>query len=155
MYWEIECKCCKKHYIEIPSFLISDKRRRGNNPCDCWKQLSKGVLKIEQLLKNNHISFNQEQTFKSCKSPKNNLMKFDFFIENKYLIEYDGEQHFKPNSFGGTISGQERLKIQKEYDIIKNKWCKDNNIPLIRIPYTHYNDLKLEDLLLETSKFII
>ena len=34
-------------------------------------------------------------------------------------------------------------------------WCKDNNIPLIRIPYTHYKELKIEDLLLETSKFKI
>ena len=82
-------------------------------------------------------------------------MKFDFYVNNAYLIEYDGEQHFIPSSFGGSLSGKERLKIQKEYDNIKNKWCKDNNIPLIRIPYTHYNDLKLEDLLLETSQFII
>ncbi len=155
VYWEIECKQCKKHYIEIPSTLISEKRRKGNNPCDCWRQLSKGVLKIEQLLKNYHIPFNQEQSFESCKSPKNNLMKFDFYVNNAYLIEYDGEQHFIPSSFGGSLSGKERLKIQKEYDNIKNKWCKDNNIPLIRIPYTHYNDLKLEDLLLETSQFII
>jgi hypothetical protein len=37
---------------------------------------------------------------------------------------------------------------------MKNQWCLDNNILLIRIPYTHYNDLCLEDLLPETSKFI-
>jgi len=39
--------------------------------------------------------------------------------------------------------------------MIKNQWCKNNNIPLIRIPYTHLEDLRLEDLLLETSQFII
>ena len=33
--------------------------------------------------------------------------------------------------------------------------CKENNIPLIRIPYTHLNKLCLEDLLLETSNFIV
>ena len=43
----------------------------------------------------------------------------------------------------------------QERDTYKNQWCKENNIPLIRIPYTHLNDLCLEDLLLETSKFII
>ena len=31
---------------------------------------------------------------------------------------------------------------------------KENNIPLIRIPYTHLNKLCLEDLLLETSNFL-
>jgi hypothetical protein len=43
----------------------------------------------------------------------------------------------------------------QKHDAIKTQWCKDNNIPLIRIPYTEYNKLCLEDLLLETSKFII
>ena len=38
---------------------------------------------------------------------------------------------------------------------MKNAWCLANNIPLIRIPYTKYNDLCLEDLLLETSQYII
>ena len=36
-----------------------------------------------------------------------------------------------------------------------SEWCKENNIPLIRIPYTHYDDIIIDDLKLETSKFII
>ena len=39
--------------------------------------------------------------------------------------------------------------------MIKNNWCKTNNIPIIRIPYTHYDTLTLEDLVLNTSKYII
>ena len=34
-------------------------------------------------------------------------------------------------------------------------YWKENNINLIRIPYWHYNDLCLDDLLVETSKFIV
>jgi len=41
------------------------------------------------------------------------------------------------------------------HDEYKNNWCKENNIPLIRIPYNHLNELKIEDLMLETSKFVI
>jgi len=37
----------------------------------------------------------------------------------------------------------------------KNQWCKENNIPLIRIPYTHLKDLCIEDLLLETSNYVV
>ena len=155
VYWEIECKNCGKHYVEIPAFLVSNERRRGNNPCECWKNISKGILKIEQLLQNNNISYLKEYSFNDCLSPKGNLMKFDFYINNQYLIEYDGEQHFKPMSFGGSISGEERLKSQKEYDNIKNQYCKENNIPLIRIPYTYYGKLTIKDLKLETSNFII
>ena len=49
---------------------------------------------------------------------------------------------------------EEQFKKTQEHDKYKNQWCKNNNIPLIRIPYTHLKDLCLEDLLLETSKFI-
>ena len=40
-------------------------------------------------------------------------------------------------------------------DDYKNQWCKDNNIPLIRIPYLYINNLYIEDLKLDASKFII
>ena len=46
------------------------------------------------------------------------------------------------------------MKIKYKHDLIKSKWCKENNIPLIRIPYTHFDNLCLNDLLLETSNFI-
>ena len=43
-----------------------------------------------------------------------------------------------------------KKQIQKtiKNDEIKNKYCKDNNIPLIRIPYTKLNSLTIKDLLL-------
>ena len=155
-YWLVKCKKCVKEYEEIPSQLSSETRRRGNNPCDCWKKISKGELSIINLLVNNKIKFTQQQTFPTCLSPLGKLLKFDFFIENKYLIEFDGEQHFIPHAFGsGVLSGEEKLKLTQEYDKIKNKWCLENNIPLIRIPYTQYQNLNIKDLLLETSNFII
>jgi hypothetical protein len=38
-------------------------------------------------------------------------------------------------------------------DLEKNNFCKSQNIPLIRIPYTHLDELELNDLLLETTKY--
>ena len=38
--------------------------------------------------------------------------------------------------------------------MMKSQWCKENNIPLIRIPYTQYNNLTIDDLKLDTSNFI-
>ena len=38
-------------------------------------------------------------------------------------------------------------------DRIKDEWCKNNHIPLIRIKYTKYNTLCIEDLLLEEEKW--
>lgn len=41
-----------------------------------------------------NIPFETEKTFKTCKFfDTNALARFDFYIDNKYLIEYDGETH--------------------------------------------------------------
>lgn len=92
-----------------------------------------------------NINYEVEKKFCTCKDQKE--LPFDFFINNQYLIEYDGEQHFKEDNFFN-------YDYTHNHDLIKSNWCKENNIPLIRIPYTHYNSLNLNDLLLETSEFI-
>ena len=71
-------------------------------------------------------------------------------MNNKYIIEYDGEQHFKPIDVWG---GEEALSNTRERDLIKNKYCFDNNIPLIRIPYDA--EYTIDDLKLETTKFLL
>lgn len=144
-------------YEAIPAELISDTRRKGANPCDCWKNISKGVLKIKSILEENNIIYKQEYSYNDCLSPKGNKMKFDFFLPDfNCLVEYDGEQHFLPMSFGSTeITGEEKLKLNHEYDNIKNNYCLQNNITLIRIPYTHYKELQINDLLPMSSNFLI
>lgn len=155
-YWKIKCKKCGKEYEEIPSQLSSETRLRGNNPCECWKRISKGELALINLLIKNNIPFIQQKVFDTCTSPSGHPLKFDFYVNNQYLIEYDGEQHFTPQTFGSsTLNGEEKLALTQEYDSIKNKWCLENNIPLIRIPYTHLKNLTINDIILETSKFLI
>lgn len=148
--WRIKCRNCGKEYQAVPVRLISPSRRRGSNPCPCWHNVSKGVLKIEDLLSTNGIEFEREKRFPNCLSPKGNELKFDFFIpHNSLLIEYDGEQHFQPTSFGDLITSAEDKFLQyQEYDGIKDKYCLDHAIPLIRIPYTHFKELTIKDLIL-------
>ena len=156
LIWNIKCKKCDKIYQDIPSQIISDTRRKGNNPCECWRHTSKGALKLEQILNDNNIPYEKEYKFQDCLSPKGNPMKFDYYIDNKYIIEYDGEQHNSPQSFGSTTqTGEEKLELSQLYDSIKNQYCKEKNITLIRIPYTQYKNLCLEDLQPETSQFIL
>ena len=88
--------------------------------------------------------------------------RFDFAIFDnnnnlKYLIEYDGSQHFEENVRENGLGFNTREAYEKthERDMIKNQWCKDNNIPLIRIPYTHLDKLIIEDLKLETTTFLV
>lgn len=74
-----------------------------------------------------------------------------FFVNNKYIIEFDGKQHF---NIGGW-NDNKALEKNFEHDKLKNEYCLKNNIPLIRIPYTHLKKICLNDLLLETSNFIV
>lgn len=88
--------------------------------------------------------------------------RFDFAIfddDNNllYFIEYDGLQHFEENVRENGLGWNSRENYEKthERDILKDKWCEDNNIPLIRIPCTHLAELTIQDLRLETSKYIL
>ena len=98
----------------------------------------------------NNISFQREYSFDSCRDK--NPLPFDFYIDNKYIIEYDGIGHYEATDGWNT---KERVEKTQEHDIIKNQWCFNNNIPIIRIPYTQYNNLCLKDLLLETTTFLV
>lgn len=146
-YWICKCDCGTITKVSGPQL-----RSGKTQSCGCLK--SKGEEKIAQILSKNNISYSKEKTFDNCRFPKTNrLAKFDFFVNNSYLIEYDGDVHFNCNSNGWNT--EKRLLEAKERDIFKNEWCIKNHIPLIRIPYTILKTLELKDLLLETSQFII
>ena len=67
-------------------------------------------------------------------------LRFDIGVYSKdnpskllYLIEIDGPQHREPmEEFGG----EEGFKRIQEHDTRKNIFCKENGIPLVRIPTT-------------------
>lgn len=142
-----KCKCVCGNEIEVRG---ADLRNGHTQSCGCTN--SRGENKIIRLLLDNHFNFQTQKTFLNCKFEDSGaLAKFDFYINNKYLVEYDGIQHFQYKGYGWDDENS-FLAIQKR-DEYKNNWCRENNIPLIRIPYTHYNDLCIEDLLLETTKY--
>lgn len=147
------CKCKCGNVIKIRDCNL----RSGNTQsCGCNRE-SHGERKIKDLLSQAGFSFTQEKTFDSCRFRDTNaLARFDFFVNNTYLIEFDGAQHFTPHNFGA--GGEEQMKMFatiQDHDAFKNQWCKKHNIPLIRIPYTQLKDLTIQDLLLETSRFIV
>ena len=62
----------------------------------------------------------------------------NFDIMGKIIIEFDGEQHFKPINYFGGITNYEEIKKR---DLIKNEFCEKNNIKLIRLDKTNLNDI--------------
>ena len=136
--WSCQCECGNKRLIKGTSLL------HGVKSCGCIK--SKGETRIAQLLTENNIPFETQKTFDNCLLPNTQYHAyFDFWVNNSYLIEYDGIQHFETKT-GGWNNKENLLKTQ-ERDKIKTDWCKNNNIPLIRIPYWKLDILTIEDLL--------
>ena len=123
---------CPEHGIfkQLPSKHLY----QGCPHCKC---LSKGENKISKILNKNNINFIKEHSFEDCKNIKR--LPFDFYLpDGNICIEYDGIQHFRPVDFFG---GEEYFKERQKIDDIKTKYCDDNNIYLIRIPYTEYGNI--------------
>ena len=119
--------------------------------CGCSRPISKGENKVRELLTTNNINFICEYYFQDLKFiDTNRCPKFDFYLPDfNCIIEFDGRQHFEINSF---FDIKDEIK---DRDRVKTQYCLDNNIKLIRIPYTHLRKLELDDLLPKTSKFVI
>ncbi|WCS68334.1 hypothetical protein Goe21_02240 [Bacillus phage vB_BsuM-Goe21] len=112
----------------------------GSHMQGCPKcKASKGERLIRNWLSENNISFEEQVKMDGL---RNKIpLTFDFFLPDyNTAIEFDGIQHFKPvKRFGG----EERFKIQQKRDSIKNQFCKENEIRLIRIPYFKIKNISL------------
>ena len=102
---------------------------------------SYGEIKIEDILTQAGLSFQQQYSFKDLVSSSGHPLRFDFAVfddegEIDFLIEYQGIQHYKPKPKFGGISG---LKKQQFYDMKKRQYCNKHNITLVLIPYWDEN----------------
>ncbi|MDM0587711.1 hypothetical protein QTH25_13120 [Clostridium perfringens] len=119
-----------------PNWIIPNSLKK-NKSCPVCKE-SKGEKAIREYLEKNNIIFKQEYKFEDCRYKY--VLPFDFYISSKNLcIEFDGRQHFESNDFFG---GEKSFKDTKIRDKIKNNYCKDNNIKLIRIPYWELDSIE-------------
>jgi hypothetical protein len=108
--------------------------------CSLCNSTSRGERLIRTYLENKKIIFFTNHSFEDCKRIKR--LKFDFYLPDyQIIIEYDGEHHFIENKYFGIGN----LEYITGNDKIKNKYCIDNNINLIRIPYWDYS--KINDIL--------
>ncbi len=114
----------------------ADSHLRGNG-CKVCNQ-SFGEREIEKALDKFTINFIREKKFEECFNKL--CLPFDFYLPNYNLcIEFDGIQHFKPLKFFGEEAGF--LSIKKN-DEIKSKYCFDNGIDLLRIPYLKIKEIE-------------
>lgn len=144
--WHCKCQCGNQCDVSA-AYLYSGQTRS----CGCLGK-SYNEYNILELLKQNNINFIEQYTFQNCKFKNGYKAYFDFYINNQYIIQFDGQQHFKYHQ-GNTWNNKQNFQRTRKSDLIKNKYCFDNNIPLIRIPYDA--EYTIDDLKLETTRFLL
>lgn len=101
--------------------------------------LSPGEQKIALFLTQNNIRFIGEWHHPRLFNRHTRCLLFlDFYLpKQRCAIEFDGQHHYYP------IHGNDKLISQQQKDRIKNIFCKNNKIKLLRIPYWKFNEVEL------------
>lgn len=137
--WLCKCDCGNEKIV-----LGGNLRAGSIRSCGCTSE-SVGEIYIRELLDELQIEYIQEYRFDDCRNVL--TLPFDFYLpEYNTCIEYDGRQHFEVVDFFGGEKGYER---RRHNDNIKTKYCEDNNISLLRLPYYLSQDeikVKIENI---------
>ncbi|AUT06224.1 hypothetical protein SPSF3K_01499 [Streptococcus parauberis] len=115
---------CGRKFETLPDGFLKSKLCKY-----CGKSL--GEDKIRKFLEKNGVEFIEQYKINECRDKM--PLPFDFFLpKEKILIEYDGIQHFKKIPF---FDGKYGYDYIKKHDEIKNNYCSENDLELIRIRY--------------------
>lgn len=132
--WRCECGICGNEFIALPAKIMNGHI----TSCGCRRQSSKEQL-ISSELDSLHVDYREQYTFSDCRDKLPLPFDFAVFFDEhlEVLIEYDGQQHYRPIPlFGGVNS----FDITKKHDKIKNEFCRQKSLKLIRLPYTLSDD---------------
>ncbi len=119
----IRCSCGNEFYTSFYNYT-----KKGVNKCkSCSMANSRGEKLISDCLNSISIPFIREYKFDDCRDKRK--LPFDFYLPNENkIIEFDGMQHFE------EVNNRNHAMTVK-HDTIKNNYCKEHNIPILRIPY--------------------
>lgn len=140
---KIKCKTCDN----IITTSISIFKVTTGKCSKCINKESVGESIIREFLELHNIKYKQEKRFEDCKNI--HCLPFDFYLEEfNTCIEFDGKHHFCDVNYEGQY---EKVKFR---DSIKDDYCKENNIKLIRIPYYERDNIEkiIEENILIQSK---
>ena len=132
------CKLCgQKIKVSAKSIRYYNIHR----DCSC-SNISSGEQRISEILDMFEVPYYQEFSFDDCKNIY--PLRFDFYIPSLNMcIEYQGQQHYYPVKFPKDTEESSKVNYESivRNDNIKNEYCKNNNIQLLIIPYTEYDNI--------------
>lgn len=129
IYVEIRHNVCGHIWEIYPSAFL-----RGNRCPKC--KSSKGEVRVRRFLDKDDIKYIFQHTFDDCFYKR--ILYFDFYLpEYNLCIEYDGILHFEDK-----FDNPKEFKLTQKRDKIKTKYCKDNKVKLLRIPYWEFDNIE-------------
>lgn len=92
---------------------------------------SASEMRIIEILLRHGVRYTREADFPDLINPATQApLFFDFYLPTYHaVIEFDGPHHSRP------VYGKARLKTQKRRDKLKDQYCEQWQIPMLRIPY--------------------
>lgn len=110
------------------------------------RKRSKGEQAIIKFLKQHNVKHICEKSFNDCRSPKNRMLRFDFYLPDyNLLIEYQGQHHYAP------INKYRRAKVVHDttvvHDQIKKQYTIEKHFKFLTIHWKNFK--KLDNILLE------
>lgn len=147
-YWWVKCLSCGKQYTICADILL----RKRQYSCGCVNE-SYGERTISAILDEFNVHYIKQYHFDDLRGQKQQFLRFDFGVMDckgnlLYLIEYQGEQHYR-NSFNLP---EDEYQQYLRRDELKRQYCQQNKIPLIEIRYDE--EIKPEKILMFKTKMI-
>lgn len=125
--------CPKGHLFQITWDNFFNGKR-----CSICSE-SKGEKKITEFLELNNILYEKQKKFEGLVGLGGGLLSYDFYLPNQnLLIEYQGVFH----DGNGNNFVRKNLKCQQEHDRRKRKYAENNNIKLLEIWYSDFDNIE-------------
>lgn len=137
----MRCLCGREFESTYDLIRSGDKR-----PCCriCAGRISAGEQAVMAWLDAHAIPYVREKTFPQCRAGAKPF-RFDFYLPTKNVcIEYDGQGHFKIVNYSGKGDSDDLIRTlldTRERDLLKNRFCEEHGIGLIRIRYDEFDDI--------------
>ena len=144
---KVEIQCDKDH-----KYFVKPNAFKSGHRCPNCNTTSHGERLTRKILEEYKLGFEQQKKFDGLTGLGGGQLSYDFFVEEHLLIEIQGEQHYKPTTFGGRseLESIEAFKQQQEHDKRKREFAINNGYKLLEIPYFSTKDLdNLENTLRE------
>lgn len=128
---------CLIHGDFIKTYSSHIVNKQGCPKC----KTSKGETIIENWLMDNDITNIVQAMFNDCRGLGKRKLRFDFYLpEFNTCIEFDGPQH-KDKKFYIWKNSEYQFQKLIMHDKIKDEFCKNKGMQLIRIAYNQKNKI--------------